>query len=115
MSTNNSNTVQAFWVMLGSLSAFGFVMVSSMLLSRYFDKSDYGTYKQVMYVYSSLIAIFTLGLPRAFSYFLPRVNKGQAKDLISKINLLLMSLGAVMSLCLFLELILFPAFLKTVI
>ncbi len=102
MNNNSSNTVQAFWVMLGSLSAFGFVIVSSMLLSRYFNKSDYGTYKQVMYVYSSLIAVFTLGLPRAFSYFLPRVNKGQAKDLISKINLLLMSLGAIMSVFLFL-------------
>lgn len=102
MSTKSSNTVQAFWVMLGSLSAFGFVIVSSMLLSRYFDKSDYGTYKQVMYVYSSLVAVFTLGLPRAFSYFLPRVNKGQARDLIAKINLLLMSLGGVMSIFLFL-------------
>lgn len=98
----SSNTIQALWVMLGSLSAFGFAIVSSMLLSRYFDKSDYGTYKQVMYVYSSLVAVFTLGLPRAFSYFLARVNKGQAKDLISKINLLLMALGATMSVFLFL-------------
>lgn len=112
MSNNNSNTVQAFWVMLGSLSAFGFAIVSSMLLSRYLDKSDYGTYKQVMYVYSSLIAIFTLGLPRAFSYFLPRVNKGQAKDLISKINLLLMALGAAMSLSLFFGADFISGFLK---
>lgn len=98
----SSNTVQAFWVMLGSLSAFGFVIVSSMLLSRYFDKHTYGTYKQVMYVYSSLLVVFTLGLPKAYSYFLPRVNEGQAKDLISKINSLLLILGAVMTISLFL-------------
>lgn len=97
----SSNTVQALWVMLGSLSAFGFVIISSMLLSRYFDKHDYGTYKQVMYVYSSLLVVFTLGLPKAFSYFLPRVNEGQAKDLINKINRVLLALGAIMSLSLF--------------
>lgn len=102
MSSKSSNTVQALWVMIGSISAFGFAIVSSMLLSRYFDKHDYGTYKQVMYVYSSLVVVFTLGLPKAFSYFLPRVNEGQAKDLISKINLVLMVLGATMSLTLFL-------------
>lgn len=103
MSSNkkSSNTVQALWVMIGSLSAFGFAIVSSMLLSRYFDKHDYGTYKQVMYVYSSLVVVFTLGLPKAFSYFLPRVNEGQAKDLINKINSVLLVLGAVMSLGLF--------------
>lgn len=101
MEEKSSNTIQAFWVMLGSLSAFGFTMVSSMLLSRYFDKHDYGTYKQVMYVYGSLVVVFTLGLPKAFSYFLPRVNRGQAKDLISKINIVLMVLGAVMSITLF--------------
>jgi O-antigen/teichoic acid export membrane protein len=99
---SNSNTIQAFWVMAGSLSAFGFAIVSSMLLSRYFDKHDYGTYKQVMYVYSSLLVVFTLGLPKAFSFFLPKVTKGQAKDLISKINIVLMALGAIMSLILFL-------------
>src|SRR5690606_25140158 len=65
-----------------------------------------------MYGYSSLIAIFTLGLPRAFSYFLPRVNKGQAKDLISKINLLLMALGAAMSLSLFFGADFISGFLK---
>lgn len=102
MSSKSSNTVQALWVMIGSISAFGFAIVSSMLLSRYFDKHDYGTYKQVMYVYTSLLVVFTLGLPKAFSYFLPRVNEGQAKDLISKINLVLMVLGATMSLTLFL-------------
>lgn len=97
MSSKSSNTVQALWVLLGSLSAFGFAIVSSMLLSRYFDKHDYGTYKQVMYVYSSLVVVFTLGLPKAFSYFLPRVNEGQAKDLINKINRVLLVLGAIMS------------------
>ena len=75
MTVNKSNnTIQAAWVALGSLFAFGFSIVSSIILSRYFDKTDYGTYKQVIYVYHTLLIVFTLGLPKTYSYFLPRTN-----------------------------------------
>lgn len=99
MSTNN--TKQAFWVALGSLFSFGFAIVSSMILSRYFDKGDYGTYKQVMYVYNTLLTVFTLGLPKAFSYYLPRVDISQARNLIKKITNIFFVLGAVFSSFLF--------------
>jgi O-antigen/teichoic acid export membrane protein len=99
VSTNN--TKQAAWVAIGSLCSFGFSIVSSMILSRYFNKADYGTYKQVMYVYNTLLTIFTLGLPKAFSYFLPRVELEQSKNLIRKITNLFFLLGGVFSLLLF--------------
>lgn len=99
--TNTNNTKQAAWVAAGSLCSFGFTIVSSMILSRYFNKADYGTYKQVMYVYNTLLTIFTLGLPRAFSYFLPRVELAQSKNLIRKITNLFFLLGGVFSLLLF--------------
>lgn len=86
---------------IGSLCSFGFSIVSSMILSRYFNKADYGTYKQVIYVYNTLLTIFTLGLPKAFSYFLPRVELGQSKSLIRKITILFFLLGGVFSLLLF--------------
>ena len=57
METNNSPT--SGMVAMGSLFSFGFSIVSSMILSRYFDKADYGTYKQVMYVYNTLLTVFT--------------------------------------------------------
>ena len=72
-----------------------------MILSRYFSKADYGTYKQVMYVYTTLLTVFTLGLPKAFSYFLPRVEQTQSRDLIKKITLLFFLLGGAFSLILF--------------
>lgn len=100
--TSTNNTKQAAWVAIGSLFSFGFSIVSSMILSRYFEKGDYGTYKQVLYVYDSLLAVFTLGLPRAFSYFLPRVEIRMAKDLINKITYLFFALGALFSISLFL-------------
>ena len=79
-----------------------------MILSRYFDKADYGTYKQVMYVYNTLLTVFTLGLPKAYSYFLPRVNPQEAKDLINKITRLFFLLGGVFSILLFLGASLIP-------
>jgi len=97
-----NNTRQAAWTAIGSLFSFGFSIVSSMILSRYFDKADYGTYKQVMYVYNTLLTVFTLGLPRAFTYFIPRVDESEAKSLISKITRLFFILGAVFSLFLLL-------------
>lgn len=98
---STNNTKQAAWVAAGSLCAHGFAIVSSMILSRYFNKADYGTYKQVMYVYGTLLTVFTLGLPKAFSYFLPRVELAQSKSLIRKITNLFFLLGGVFSLLLF--------------
>ena len=100
MATNN--TKQAFWLALGSLCSFGFGLISSMILSRFFNKADYGTYKQVLYVYNTLLTVFTLGLPKAFSYFLPRVPISQTKGLIRKITNLFFLLGGLFSTLLFL-------------
>lgn len=72
-----------------------------MILSRYFPKADYGTYKQVLYVYNTLLTVFTLGLPKTFSYFLPRVHEDQAKSLIKKLTNTLFLLGGVFSAVLF--------------
>ena len=99
--SSNNNTKQAAWVAIGSLCSFGFAIVSSMILSRFFGKEDYGTYKQVIYVYNTLLTVFTLGLPRAYSYFLPRVQINTARSLISKMNLLFLFLGGIFSLLLF--------------
>lgn len=86
---------------MASMFTFGFSLVSSMVLSRYFPKEDYGTYKQVLYVYNTLLVAFTLGLPRTFTYFLPRVPENQAKSLIQRITGILFLLGGFFSLLLF--------------
>lgn len=72
-----------------------------MILSRYFDKADYGTYKQVMYVYSTLLTVFTLGLPRAYSYFIPKKPVEQARSIIAKLTSIFVVLGLVFSATLF--------------
>ena len=102
MTVNKSNnTIQAAWVALGSLFAFGFSIVSSIILSRYFDKTDYGTYKQVIYVYHTLLIVFTLGLPKTYSYFLTRTNDCYVKSLVKNITSVFYILGALFSFSLF--------------
>lgn len=98
---NSSNTIQATWLGIGSLVSLGFGIISAAILSRFLSKTDYGTYKQVLYVYNTLLIVFTLGLPRAYSYFLVRVNKEEGFSLVQKINSMFFVLGAIFSIVLF--------------
>ena len=97
-SNQTSNSRQAAWVAIGSFFSFVVGIVSPMILSRYFDKADYGTYKQVMYVYNTLLTIFTLGLPKAYAFFLPKYATEYSRDIISKVTKIFFVLGAVFTL-----------------
>jgi O-antigen/teichoic acid export membrane protein len=99
--TSDSNTMQAFWVAMGSLSSFSLAILSAAILSRYFDKTEYGTYKQIIYVYNSLLVVFTAGLPKVFGYFLPRYDLDQGKEIVNRITLYLLGLGVLFGLFLF--------------
>lgn len=99
--SETNNTKQASWVAIGSFFSFAVGIISPMILSRFFDKGDYGTYKQVMYVYSTLLTVFTLGLPKAYAYFLPKYGREYSKDIINKITSMFIVLGAVFSIVLF--------------
>jgi len=102
MEGKNSNTVQAFWVAIGSFSTFMVSIISAAILSRYFDKTDYGTYRQILFVYNTLLVIFTAGLPRIFEYYLPRYTKPQGKDIVFKVSKMLFFCGLAFSSVLYL-------------
>lgn len=99
--SQTNNTRQAVWIAIGQLSSMLIAIISPMILSRYLSKTDYGTYKQVMYIYTSLLGVFTLGLPKSYSYFIPRVPVEEAKNLINKITRIFFYLGLVFTLFLF--------------
>lgn len=99
---HDSNTMQALWVGIGNLFSFAFTLVSAAILSRYLTKEDYGTYKQVMYVYNTLLIVFTLGLPKAYSYFLSRCSVSEGRNVSRKINVIFLVIGFIFSLLLFL-------------
>ena len=98
---NNSNTVQTVWLGIGSLVSLGFGFVSAAILSRYLPKLEYGTYKQVLYVYNTLLMFFSLGLPKAYSYFLARASIEEGRSIIRKMNGLLVWVGVFFTLVLY--------------
>ncbi len=98
----DSHSSQAFWVVIASLSSVSIAIVSAAILSRYFGKEEYGTYKQIIYVYNTLLVIFTAGLPKVFGYYLPRFNLAQGKTVAKKINRFLFFTGLFFSGSLFL-------------
>ena len=93
MNYNNSNTAQSVWLGIGNLLSFSFGIISAAILSRYLSKLEYGTYKQVLYVYNTLLIVFSLGLPKAYSYFLARASIEEGRSIIRKINGLLVLVG----------------------
>ncbi len=101
MKQNTNNTIQTFWVALGSFSSFGLAIVSSAILSRYLDKTGYGTYKQILYVYSTLLIIFSAGLPKIFAYYLPRYSLDEGKAIVKKVSTVLFICGLAFSIFLF--------------
>lgn len=112
MQKTTNNTIQAMWVGIGSLCSFLFTIISAAILSRFLSKSDYGTYKQVMFVYQTLLAVFTLGLPKAYGYFLPKVQKKEGFHVVGKLNNCFFCLGGVFSLLLYFSASLIASALK---
>ena len=103
MKQNTNNTIQTFWVALGSLSSFGLTIVSSAILSRYLDKTEYGTYRQIIYVYNTLLVVFSAGLPKVFAYYLPRYGLKEGKAVVKKVSTVLFICGLAFSIFLFLS------------
>ena len=103
MVNDKSNFNQAFWLSISSASSMLVSILSAVILSRYFDKVEYGTYKQIIFVYNTLLVVFQAGLPAVFTYFLPRYNHGEGKFIVKKINKLLFVFGLFFSITIFLS------------
>lgn len=92
---SSSRTYQAFWVALSSLSALFVSLLSAVVLTRYLDKWNMGAFKQLSFIYTTLLVVFLGGLPAAYSYFLPRVSMGEGRVIVRKIFWALFVLGGV--------------------
>ena len=84
--TGKSRTLQALWLAVANLSSLSVTLVMQAILCRYMTTSEYGTYSQVLYVYNTLLVVFSLGLPKAYSYYLARVSPEEGRDVVCKLN-----------------------------
>lgn len=96
-----SNSGQALWLAIANFISFSFGIVSAAILSRFLSVEEYGSYKQVLYIYSTLLTVFTLGLPRAYSFFLARLPIEEGRSAVNRINGIFLILGLAFSLTLF--------------
>ena len=95
--TGKSRTLQALWLAVANLSSLSVTLVLQAILCRYMTTSEYGTYSQVLYVYNTLLVVFSLGLPKAYSYYLARVSPEEGRDVVCKLNVLFLALASVFS------------------
>ncbi|KIO43316.1 hypothetical protein IE90_14115 [Sanguibacteroides justesenii] len=96
-----SRTAVTAWLGLANMASFCMSLALASILSRFMDQSAYGTYCQIFYVYNTLLIIFSLGLPKSYSYFLTLVPVNEGRSVVCKLNMLFMLLGALFSLTLF--------------
>lgn len=99
---SESNFNQVLWLAISSFSTFALALVSAAILSRFLSKEDYGTYKQILFIYTTLQVVFSAGLPGVFAYFIPRLTNGQGKFLINSINRVFILIGLFFSIFLYL-------------
>lgn len=98
---NNSNFFQAVWIAVSQGTRIVLSFLSAIILSRYLTKNDYGTFKQVIYVYITLAVLFEAGLSSVFPYFIPRYKYGEGKFIVNKVTNILFLLGAIFALFLY--------------
>ncbi len=98
---SKDNTIQALWIVMGSVATLAISLLSVAILSRYFSKEEYGTYRQIIYVYNTLTIVFTAGLPNVFSYYLPRYTLAEGKEIVFRISRVLFFTGLMFSAFLF--------------
>ena len=101
MEIKKNRAVQASWLAIANLLSLSTGMFISAVLSRFMTVTEYGTYRQVFYVYSTLLIIFSMGIPKAYSYFLPRVPVEEGKDVVRKLSLLFLTFSSIFSIILF--------------
>lgn len=93
-------TVRAFWLALANLVSFGATLVIASCLSRLLSPADYGTYRQVILVYYTFLIVFSLGLPKAYSYFLAKAPLEEGRSIVVKLGKILLALALVFAIAL---------------
>ena len=79
-SVSKKSGTKAFVLTLSKIITLFLSMITSMSLARALDLDEYGTYSELLTVSSIAVSIFSLGLPNALNYFLPRCKDGDEKN-----------------------------------
>lgn len=68
------------------------------ILVRLLSKFDYGTYRQVIMLYSLFSVVMVLGIPTSIYYFVPKSNDDEAKTYVLQSQIALFVLGLLLGI-----------------
>ena len=91
---NKSKFLQASWLGIGN--SFGSIIniLLMIVVSRLLLKGDYGTFRQMIYIHVTLISVVGVSLSKVSSNYLPLLSLEKGKNLVRKILLILIGVGA---------------------
>ena len=98
--TSTGRTARAFWLALANFVSFSATLVIASCLSRLLSPADYGTYRQVILVYYTFLMVFSMGLPKAYSYFLAKAPVEEGRSIVLKFGRILLALALFFSIAL---------------
>lgn len=67
------------------------------ILTRIMDQHDYGTYRQVLLIHFTIIAVFPIGIPHSIFYFLPQLAGNKQKNFVFQSLAILFLVGLVLA------------------
>ena len=84
----------AAWIIVGRAVGLGTAFLVPLVLVRLFDQSEFGTYKQLFLIYTTLYGLAQLGVAESLYYFVPR-EPADAGRYVSNATITLGIVGAI--------------------
>ena len=90
----NNLTFNSVVLMVANSMKLVSALIISIVLSRYLNVSDYGTYQQLFMVHGIVLAIISFGLPSSINFFLPRTkSNSERKGFVVQTYFILLAIG----------------------
>ena len=87
-------------ISLARFFAFGIMLVIPVVLTRYLTQEDYGSYRQLILLFTTLQPFFLFGIPASLRYFMPRAEEKDASVFVSHALLFIFFSGILLFLIL---------------
>ena len=88
MNDHNSTVKPTLLLMSGRTLAFAATFFVPVVLVRIFDQTEFGTYKQLFLIFSTLYVIAQFGMAESLFYFLPQARHDQGRYVLNTLLVL---------------------------
>src|SRR5260221_3215420 len=87
MTSNRDSTLSkpAFLLVAGRTVGFVAAFAIPIMLARIFTRAEFGTYKQLFLIYSTLFGLAQIGMAESLYYFMPRRSDENGRQLVNEL------------------------------